>query len=221
MSLENNIKRPDAVFWDWDGTLVDSYGFLNDAHSHTLVALGFQPFKDGEYKQYFGKPRETLYPAIYKEKCEEAKDIFGRYVIENSHKIPIIPDGKIVLDHFHAQNIPMGIVSNKKADLIALEVEHLGWQEYFTVIVGAGDAEDDKPSPAPLLLALERAGIDSKTSKVWYIGDTENDLACAQRAGSESLFLTGHDDTQELLQRYTPIITFESYSQLKEILVAI
>lgn len=221
MSLEQNIQQPDAVFWDWDGTLVDSYGFLNDAHSHTLVALGFQPFKDGEYKQYFGKPRDTLYPAIYKEKCEEAKEIFGKYVVQNSHKIPIIADGKIVLDYFHAQNIPMGIVSNKKSDLIALEVEHLGWQKYFTVIVGAGDADADKPSPAPLLLALERAGIDHKTSKIWYVGDTENDLACAQGAGCASLFLTGHEDTQELLRKYAPIITFENYSQLKEILVAI
>lgn len=221
MSLEQNIQQPDAVFWDWDGTLVDSYGFLNDAHSHTLVTLGFQPFKEGEYKQYFGKPRETLYPAIYKDKCEEAKEIFGKYVVENSHKIPIIPDGKTVLEHFHTQNIPMGIVSNKKSDLIALEVAHLGWQEYFQIIVGAGDAEADKPSPTPLLLALERANIDPKASNVWYIGDTENDLACAQSAGAESLFLTGHDDTQELLQEYEPIITFENYSQLKEILVAI
>ncbi len=221
MSLEQNIQRPDAVFWDWDGTLVDSYGFLNDAHSHTLMALGFKPFKDGEYKQYFGKPRETLYPAIYKDKCEEAKEIFGKYVVENSHKIPIIPDGKIVLEYFHAQNIPMGIVSNKKAELITLEVAHLGWQKYFPTIVGAGDAEADKPSPTPLLLALGRADIDPKTSNVWYIGDTENDLACAQSAGCESLFLTGHDDTQALLQKYAPIITFENYSQLKEILVAI
>lgn len=221
MSIKQTIQRPDAVFWDWDGTLVDSYGFLNDAHSHTLTALGFQPFKDGEYKQYFGKPRETLYPAIYKDKCEEAKEIFGKYVVENSHKIPIIPDGKIVLEHFHAQNIPMGIVSNKKADLIALEVAHLGWQKYFSIIVGAGDAEADKPSATPLLLALERAGIDHKTNIIWYVGDTENDLACAQSAGCEALFLTGHDDTQALLQKYAPIITFENYSQLKEILVAI
>lgn len=221
MSLAQNIQRPDAVFWDWDGTLVDSYGFLNDAHSHTLVTLGFSPFKDGEYKQYFGKPRETLYPAIYKDKCEEAKEIFGKYVVENSHKIPVIPDGEIVLNYLYEQKIPMGIVSNKKSDLIALEVAHLGWQKYFTTIVGAGDAKADKPSPEPLLMALKRERIDPKISNVWYIGDTENDLACAQSSGCESLFLTGHDDTQELLNKYSPIITFESYSQLKEILVAI
>ncbi|MGH1377420.1 MAG: HAD family hydrolase [Alphaproteobacteria bacterium] len=221
MKTIKNIKKPDAVFWDWDGTLVDSYSFLDEAHSHTLVTLGFAPFKEGEYKQYFGKPRETLYPAIYKDKCEEAKVIFGKYVTENSHKINVINGGEAILDHFFSQKIPMGIVSNKKADLIKLEVERLGWGKYFLTIVGAGDAMNDKPSADPLTLALKRTNIDHNTNNIWYIGDTENDLACASNLGCASLFLTGHDDTGRLIETYNPIISFENYSQLEEILVAI
>ncbi|PCJ99703.1 MAG: HAD family hydrolase [Zetaproteobacteria bacterium] len=221
MSEKDNIQLPDAVFWDWDGTLVDSYGFLNDAHSHTLITLGFEPFKKGEYKQYFGKPREMLYPAIYNEKCEEAKEIFGKYVAENSHKIQTIQGGERVLKFLYRRNIKMGIVSNKKASFIALELKHLGWEKYFSVIVGAGDAHTDKPSPAPLLLALENSGIDKDYTNIWYIGDTENDLACAQSAGCASLFLSGVAETETLLQKYNPIITFDNYSQLEEILVAI
>ncbi len=85
--MSDKFELPYAIFWDWDGTLVDSYSFLNDAHNHTLRTLGFEPFKGDEYKEYFGKPRETLYPAIYKDKCEQAKDVFQSYVTENSHKI--------------------------------------------------------------------------------------------------------------------------------------
>ncbi len=221
MSNVHKVTMPDAVFWDWDGTLADSYNFLNDAHNHTLAALGFAPFSDGEYRNYFGKPREVLYPAIYKDKCDEAKDIFQKYVLENSHKVKIVEGAKEVLDIFHNQNIPMGIVSNKKANLIAQELKHLGWSDYFRIIIGAGDAKTDKPSGAPLLLALENSNINHNDNVVWYVGDTENDLACAKEVGCASLLLKDCVNADELIEKYSPIISFDNYYQLKEILVAI
>ena len=215
------LRLPDAVFWDWDGTLTDSYEFLNDAHNHTLQALGFPLFKDGEYRNYFGHPRDVLYPAIYKDKAAQAVDIFGAYVIENSHKVKTVEGAEEILGFFHERNMPMGIVSNKKANLIQEEIKHLGWEHFFSVLVGSGDADTDKPSSAPLILALEKAKIDRENNNIWYIGDTENDLACAQNAGCMSLFMTGDTNTAQLIKTYDPLISFERYSQLKDILVAI
>ena len=44
------LEMPKSVFWYRDGTVADSYGFLNDAHNYTLEQLGFAPLKDGEYR---------------------------------------------------------------------------------------------------------------------------------------------------------------------------
>ncbi len=217
----SNIELPKAVFWDWDGTLVDSYGFLNDAHNHTLAQLDFPPFEEGEYKNYFGKPRDILYPAIYKEKHIEAIDVFQDYVVKNSHTIKTLPDSLHILDFFHEKGIVMGIVSNKRSDLIQKEVIHHKWEKYFQVIIGAGDAAEDKPSGAPLKLALEKANIRHQPSDIWYIGDTENDLACAQGVGCKSLFLEGDERTSLLIEKYQPLTSFKAYSELKEFLVAI
>ncbi len=142
-------------------------------------------------------------------------------MLENSHRIPPLEGGAQVLEALHAKGVKMGIVSNKRADLIAKEVANFKWGHYFSVIIGAGDAEADKPSSAPLLMALKQADIDHKAQTVWYIGDTENDLACANEAGCHSLFLTGDVRTQELIERYAPLYSFENHSQLKEFLVAI
>ena len=216
-----DLKMPRAVFWDWDGTLADSYGFLNDAHNFTLEALGFAPFKEGEYRNYFGKPRETLYPAIYKDKCDEAMVVFQGYVLENSHKIQVLPDSRAVLELLHQKNIPMGIVSNKKANLIEKELKYLGWDKYFKVVIGSGDARADKPSGAPLLLALENSGITDGFDDVWYVGDTENDLACAKEVGCHAIFLNTLENSQDLVKKYSPLINFDSYIRLNSILVAI
>ncbi len=221
MSYCNAKSLPEAVFWDWDGTIVDSYGFLNDAHNHTLEILGFERFKEGEYKQYFGKPRDVLYPAIYKEKHMDAMDIFQKYVFDNAHNIKILPDVADTLDLFRGQGIPMGIVSNKKANFIAEELKHTTFETYFNIIIGAGDAKADKPSGAPLIMALEKTNTTCAPQNIWYMGDTENDLACAKNVNCHALFLKGHADTDNLINQYAPLVSFDHYKQLKEFLVAI
>ncbi len=214
-------KLPTAVFWDWDGTIADSYHFLNDAHNHTLVSLGFQPFKGDEYREYFGKPREVLYPAIYKDKCEAAKDIFQAYVFENAHKVRIIDGCGEVLKFFHERGIVMGIVSNKKASFIQEELKHTPFAPYFSLVLGAGEAVADKPSAAPLLLALERCGIDGDISDVWFVGDTENDLVCAVEAGVKCIFFDDGTQVEGLADQYSPHFVFKHYMAFREFLVAI
>ena len=221
MSIHSIKSLPDAIFWDWDGTIADSYGFLNDAHNHTLLKLGFEAFVDGEYKQYFGKPREILYPAIYKDKSDQALEIFQDFVLKNSHNINLLDGARNVIDYLTEQDILMGIVSNKKSSFIREELKHLKWDGVFQTVVGSKDAAADKPSSAPLNYAMQLCDIDKAVHNVWYIGDTENDLACAQEAGCAMLFLTGVDNTAELIEKYNPDFCFDSHVQLKEFLVAL
>lgn len=217
----SNIKKPDVVFFDWDGTLVDSYEFLNDAHGHVLNALGFPPFKEGEYKEYFGMQREILYPKIYKDKSEEAKKHFEQYVFENGHKINMINGADILLRSLAEAGIKMGVVSNKKATFIAKEIANFGWQDYFAVVVGAGEAANDKPSADPLIYALEKAEIDRFSNEIWYVGDTENDLACARDAGCKGVLVKGHGDMDALIEQFRPILYIDDCAALQKILVAL
>ncbi len=214
-------KLPDAVFWDWDGTIADSYGFLNDAHNYTLRSLGFEEFKDGEYKEHFGKPREILYPTIYKDKCDQAMEIFQTYVLKNAHSISIIEGTKDVLDILYNSGVVMGVVTNKKSNFVSLELKYSSYDRYFSALVGSGDAVADKPSGAPLRLAFEKTGVDVSFHNVWFIGDTENDLACAKDAGCHCLFLKGDKNTNALINEYKPIFSFDNYQELKEFLTSI
>lgn len=212
---------PDAIFWDWDGTIVDSYSYLEDAHNYTLEKLGLATFKENEYRNYFGKPRDILYPAIYKEQQHDAMELFQNYVFKNAHKIQIIDGCAEVLKLFHDKGIQMGIVSNKKANFIEEELKHTNFQTYFTNIIGAGEAEADKPSAAPLLLALSQCKLNTEQHNIWYFGDTENDLACAKEANVDCLFFNENASHNNLINQYKPLFTFENYKELHEFLVAI
>lgn len=213
-----NFKKPRAVFFDWDGTLADTYQFLNEAHSHVRGRFGLAPFAEGEYKNYFGKPRETLYPLIYgQDNFAQAKIWFEEYVVANREQIKPLAGADEMLTMAHDVGYAMGVVSNKKSEYIAAEAQLYGWSDYFLSIVGAGDAAKDKPSTAPLLMALDMAGLsDVAMGELWFVGDTDSDLKCAAAMGCVSVLIANGMDVSALAEEYRPDLVVADCADLQE-----
>lgn len=202
MNPEENRARPGAVFFDWDGTLADSFAFLHGAHNHVCGVLGRPSFSLQVFEGYFGQPRDKLYREIYGEKMEEARAHFERYVLAN-HLSGLKPaeGAEALLRTLRGMEIPCGVVSNKKRSLIEAEIANFGWEDFFVSVVGAGEAEADKPSPAPLLLAVERSSLTVPMSDIWFVGDTDNDLICAEQAGCVPVLI----ERQEIYDKLSPL----------------
>lgn len=214
------MTYPAAVFFDWDGTLVDSYGVLEAAHNHTRKALGFDPLPERAFASYFGKPRDLLYNALYPGKFAEAKAEFETFYRANHLQgIRILPGVPEFLEALDSMGIPMGVVTNKKGDFIREEINHLGWADYFRATVGAGDAGEDKPSPKPLLLAIERAKVLAPARDIWMVGDTENDLLCATGAGCIGILVASADEQKKVLPLAEATYTFKNCGELQEFLL--
>ncbi len=218
--MTKNIILPEAAFLDWDGTLVDSYKFLESAHNHVRRSLGFPIFEGDEFREYFGKPRDVLYTAFYGDKRDEARDLFGGYVRANHIKdLKPMHGAEAMLQAFHDRGIVMGLVSNKKREFLEAEIESFGWNRFFASVVGAGDAAEDKPSAAPLLLAVEKSGFGGGMDSVWYVGDTDIDLRCADNALCRSVFIN-HDNRDEAwLAPYKPFLIFRNCQELSVFLL--
>ena len=216
-----DLARPKAVLFDWDGTLVDSFAFLHAAHNFTREKFGFDPLSLDEWSGYFGQPREKLYADIYgAENIEEAKKHFEHYVLSNHLEglKPCAGAGE-VLKKLHATGIPCGVVTNKKRALVEKEIENFGWDHYFVSVVGAADAEADKPSPAPIHLALEKAEIQEPFENVWFIGDTENDLAAANAAGCITVLILPAEEAADLLENYKVHLHCKNCTEFYEFLL--
>lgn len=203
-----DLTPPKAVFFDWDGTLVDTIAFLLGAHNYARTQFGMLPFSMEEFTPYFGTPRAKLYNDIYGENKKQAQNFFERYVRENHLTgVKPLPGALPLLQFLHERAIPMGVVSNKKPEFLVKETRNFGWEHYFKSLVGAGECEADKPAPEPLFLALERAQIQHSPPEIWYVGDTKTDLQCARAAGCASVYIsnTGHDENAA--REYQPVIT--------------
>jgi phosphoglycolate phosphatase len=177
------LPFPEAILFDWDNTLIDSWAAIHDAQNYTLVAFGMEPWTLEETRQRVRGSMRDSYPQLFGERWIEAGDIFYRRFAEGHlQNLTPLPGAERLLEQLCDAGIYLGVVSNKKGDYLREEAAHLGWERFFGRIVGAFDAPRDKPNSEPVLLALEGSGITPGPS-VWFVGDADIDLECACRSG--------------------------------------
>ena len=215
------LQRPGAVFFDWDGTLVDSFDLLLAAHNHTRAQFGKPPFPAAAFAAYFGQPRDRLYAELYgKDNIAAAKKHFEAYVYAN-HRQGVKPmaGSAAVLGLLKDFAVPCGVVTNKKRELVEAEIEHCGWRDFFTSVVGAGEAAADKPAAAPLMLAIERAGLALPAAEIWYAGDTDNDLRCGHAAGVRTILIAPQPQAADLLAKHKVSLHKNNCAEFAEFLL--
>ncbi len=209
-----------AVFFDWDGTLVDSLPLLFASHNHVRVQMGLHPWTQEEYRQAIVFSTRELYPKIYGERSQAAQDMLYHYIKENHlQQLTLLDGAEELIECLAARGVPMGVVSNKRHDVLRREVEHVGWGKHFGVYNGAGVAALDKPSGVPLIHALAEHPASPSVKDIIYVGDTESDLSCAQEAGCPVAFIRHGQDRADLLSRYEARYVVDDLAQLKERLI--
>ncbi len=193
-----NLQKPDAIFFDWDGTLVDTLPTMTANHNHVLQKFSMDPISMDEAKKRIRKSSRELFPEIFGDKSDEAFQAFYEYV-EKTHldNLAAFDDSQMFLDTIFSMGIPMGIVSNKRHKFLIREISHLGWDKYLVSNIGAGEAAKDKPAPDPLLMAVDKIGLNPQKNEIWYVGDTETDMMAAIAAGFQPIFIEHGLGTRE------------------------
>lgn len=217
-------KPPRAIFFDWDATLVNTIDTIEAAHNHVLSLLNLPSRPKGWLKPIFGMTREESYATIYSEHAKTVYDTidtaFRAHIKENHlNGLNPMPYAESLLTYLGQQdNLTLGIVTNKRRILAEAELKYLGWDHMIQTLVGAGDAAADKPSAAPLFLALEHSGYRGDIKDVWFIGDSRADQMCAKNAGC-SFIAYADGDMPPLDERlYPPLFTARDHSFILQFL---
>jgi phosphoglycolate phosphatase len=188
------MKRPAAILWDWDNTLVDGWAAIEAGLNAAFRAFGLPEWDRAQVLANVRKSLRESFPLLFGDEWERARDIFYAEV-KACHLAVVAPMPGAAAAIAAAGRVgPQGVVSNKQGPLLRAEAAHLGWAGHFGALVGAGDAARDKPDPAPLVMALEAMGVRPGPD-VWYVGDTALDMEAARRAGFRAVLLgdAAHD----------------------------
>lgn len=184
------LQKPSAIFFDWDGTLVDSMAALHAYYNHVLVHFGMPEISLEQAKSNIRRSAREVFPEIFGTKSDEALGVFYDFVEkEHLNHLSVFKGADDFLSGLLPHDIPMGIVSNKKHSFLLKEITHVGWDKYFISNIGAGIADKDKPAPDPLLLAAQKINLSHSPDQIWYVGDTETDMQAAKAAGFQLVFI--------------------------------
>jgi phosphoglycolate phosphatase len=202
------LARPRAVLFDWDNTLVDNWASIQDALNTTLAAMGQEAWSLAEVRARVRSSARDTFPRHFGARAEEAMRIFyARFAAAHLTTLEALPGADPLLKGLAGEGVYLGVVSNKHGEFLRREAQELRWERHFARLVGAGDAAQDKPAPAPITMALEGSGITAG-AEVWFVGDALIDVECARNAGCVAVLVgDGHgaetDDAHPDLQLYS------------------
>jgi phosphoglycolate phosphatase len=185
------MAKFDAVFFDLDGTLVDTAPDLAYALNQLLRSLGkpevdyadFRPIaSDGTpafLKLGIGVTPDDVhyvdlaakYLALYQTHCSEYSSLFNGM--------------ETVLTELENKNIPWGVITNKPEYLAQAVMTGLNLAERAVAIVGGDTTPHSKPHPAPMLHACELAKVTP--AHCLYVGDAQRDIEAGQRVKMTTL----------------------------------
>jgi phosphoglycolate phosphatase len=195
----------DGIIFDLDGTLVDTRADLALAVNLTRAELGLPTLPEAQVVAYVGEGMLSLLTRALPEAphlLEQALPVYQRqYSAHLLDHACLYPGVASALARFNRLGLPLMVVTNKHRAFTDPILEGLGLSRFMATVVGGGDCHGLKPDPAPLVLALERAGCAAAGS--WMVGDHFTDLEAGRRAGLQRCFCRygfgdPHGETWEL-----------------------
>ena len=180
-----------ACFFDMDGTLIDSRADLAATVNHTRRDLSLAELPLEDVLAHVGRGARYLMEHAIPEVSDfdTVLDCFRSHYAEHMLDTTVLyPGVRATLDALHESGWKLGINTNKPAFATRAILAHFGLDGLFgDAVVAGGDCPELKPSAAPLRLCAQRMGHELSADD-WMVGDSWQDIACAENAGIRGAF---------------------------------
>ena len=208
-----------AVFFDLDGTLVDS---ASDIHAALLVALqdlGLPMVSEQQVKHWVGRGAGRLVHCAIEHLGADPHlhaPLLSQFMLRYQSSVCVdseVYDGVFsCLDYCQAQQLHLACITNKPLLPAKKLLSQLNLLHYFDLVLGGDSLDHPKPHPASLLHAL--AYYDVLPDQAVMIGDSRNDVEAAHAAGMACIALTYGYNHGEPLQACAPDLLLDSLLEL-------
>jgi pyrophosphatase PpaX len=214
------LQRVKAVFFDLDGTLVDSSGAIIDAVEKVLESRGLKCYR-ADVAGMIGLPLENIFgvlvPNLSKEEVWQLVHEYREYyIVHHLEKTAIHPSAKMILGELKARGFKLGIITGKYREPVTDVLAHFGILEVFDVVVTGYEVKRHKPAPDIVLEAAKRLGISPKQCVV--VGDSPFDVQAGKRAGSFTIAVLSNTYSRNQLESAEPTVIIEELEAVREVL---
>ena len=186
-----------AIFFDLDGTLVDSSIGIHNGFTYTFEQLGVPSPDAKTIRGFMGPPLETSFAScLPADQVETAIQLYRSYYKEKGvYEAQLFPQIKELLTEL-AKQYPLYITTTKNTPTAVDMTSYFGIDRFFDGIYGSSPQALHKADV--IRQALTTHNLDPET--VVIIGATKFDMIGAQETGIKKLAVTwGFGDDKELM----------------------
>ena len=197
-----------GIFFDLDGTIVDSRDAYVEAAQTAFQTMGLEP---PEAKAALEIPRrlEQKQPIndIVKGDIRKFLDVYLKtYYSITTKKTKPIPNISTTLQTL-SKKAKLALITMRSVPKKAItkELEHFGIAKYFTYVVTTLDTHKPKPSPEALIKCIKAMNV--QICDCIIVGDSVNDIRAGKAAGAKTVaVLSGLFSHKELSKERPDLI---------------
>ncbi len=170
--------RFSAIFFDFDGTLIDSFDSHAGAYQRMFRRFGIDLTRE-EFLAAYSPDWRATYRAVGLPESEwrQAKVTWLEEALVDPPEL--LPDASEILRALHGK-CTIGIVTSGTKSRVVADLARTGIAEVFDVVITGDDVERPKPDPLGLVMALGRVGVGARDSL--FVGDADADYRMARAA---------------------------------------
>ena len=176
------------IFFDLDGTLINSIYDLHDSVNYILNKYGYKERSLEEVNSFVGNGLKKLLLLSLPEKRDDFDLIYNEFrdYYFTHCLIKTKPyDGIIeVLKKLKLKGIKLAVITNKPQNA-AQEICEKFFNGLFDVVTGEKEGIARKPEPEMVEITLKK--LNAQKSETLYVGDSEVDILTGKNAGLKVL----------------------------------
>jgi len=189
--MSSLLDRIGLVAFDLDGTLIDSAPDIAAAANAMLAQLGSGALEVARVRGMIGDGIEALVRSALAVSGTDVsraggqahalrlfREHYSRHIFDQSRLYPGVLEA---LGELRRRALRLACITNKAQDLTASLLERAGLTQSLEFWLSPSSAEERKPSPRLLQVALQRVGLPP--GELLYVGDSRSDLLAARAAG--------------------------------------
>ena len=174
--------KVNAILFDLDGVLVDSFETWSYVFNDTLRHFGLKTLSRKDFIKEFGAPIESDVRKYFKGKTiNEVEQVYNLKFRNRIKHVKLFPQSKKILEKLKNKKIKLGLITNSTRFITLTILNYFNLKKYFEVVVTMDDVKRRKPAPDMILKACKTLKV--RPENTILVGDTMNDIIAGRRAG--------------------------------------
>jgi len=175
-----------GVLFDLDGVLVSTEELKAVAHTETVAGYGGR-LEAWQYRAEMGRAYDDVIDAFIRrtridaDPSDYSRAFRSAYLDLLKTRLRLTPGATELLDVLRARGYRLAVVSSSLRWMMDEILTRTGLDQYFHTVVSAEAVCEEKPSPEPYRLALERLSLEPRSAVVFE--DTQSGVTSGTRAG--------------------------------------